>query len=210
DNGGEWEVSPMERGATGYDFTIYALREAASYYVTAGRLKSAEHRIDVVDLPGIESFKVTYDYPGWTGLANREEEGGGDVRAVAGTQVNLEVTTTAPLEGPLLVVDGDNAELKQSGATSRGGFAIKQDGHYRIATRFLGEIVPLTPDFAIEVVEDLKPEIRIVRPGRDYRATAIEEVPVRVEARDDFRVDSLALHYSVNGGEWREERLPAG
>src|SRR5690606_35605357 len=167
DNGGEWEVSPMQRGATGYDFTIYAVREAASYYVTAGRLKSAEHRIDVVDLPGIESFKVTYDYPGWTGLANREEEGGGDVRAVAGTQVNLEVTTTAPLEGPLRVVDGDNAQLTQSGAASRRGFAIKQDGHYRIATRFLGEIVPLTPDFAIEVVEALTPEIRIVRLGRD-------------------------------------------
>src|SRR5690606_29173686 len=48
------------------------------------------------------------------------------------------------------------------------------------------------------------------RPGRDYRATAIEEVPVRVEARDDFRLDALELHYSVNGGEWRHERLPAG
>src|SRR5690606_3152396 len=149
---------------------------------------SAEHRITVVDLPTIESFKLTYDYPGWTGLPDREEESGGDVRAVAGTRVNLEVKTSAPLEGPLLVIDGSDSQLNQSGDTTRGDFAVQQDGYYRIATRFLGEVVALTPDYLIEVVEDQKPEVRIVRPGRDYRATAIEEVPVRVEARDDFRL----------------------
>lgn len=211
DNGGEWESTPMQRNPDGgFGFTIYAVRDAASYYVTAGRLKSAEHRINVVDLPGIERFKITYDYPTWTGLEDREEEGGGDVRAVAGTRVKLEVTTTQPLESPLLVIDGNGEELKQSGATTSGSFQVKQEGHYRIATRFLGEVVPLTPDYLIEVVEDQKPEIRIVRPGRDYRATALEEVPVRIEARDDFRLDALELHYSVNGGEWRKERLPAG
>ncbi len=208
---GDWESAPMQRNPDGsYSFTIYAVRDAAAYYVTAGRLKSAEHHINVVDLPAIERFKVRYDYPTWTGLEGREEEGGGDLRAVAGTRVTLELTTSQPLESPLLVIDGNGKELRQSGATSSGTFAIEKEGHYRIATRFLGEVVPLTPDYAIEVVEDQKPEIRIVRPGRDYRATAIEEVPVRVEARDDFRLDAIELHYSVNGGEWRREKLPAG
>jgi hypothetical protein len=208
---GDWESAPMQRNADGsYSFTIYAVRDAASYYVTAGRLKSVEYRINVVDLPSIERFKVRYDYPTWTGLDDHEEEGGGDLRAVAGTRVTLELTTSAPLEAPLLVIDGNGQELKQRGAVSSGSFAIEKEGHYRIATRFLGEIVPLTPDYAIELVEDQKPEIRIVRPGRDYRATAIEEVPVRVQARDDFRLDALELHYSVNGGEWKREKLPAG
>ena len=81
DGGGEWETVPMDAGKDGgYEFTLFAVRDAARYYVTAGRLKSAEHRIEVVDLPTIEKLRLTYDYPGWTGLPKRLEEEGGDIR----------------------------------------------------------------------------------------------------------------------------------
>ena len=39
-----------------------------------------------------------------------------------------------------------------------------------------------------------------MRPGRDYRASPIEEVTVAVKANDEFGVSGLDLHYSVNGG----------
>lgn len=211
DGGGEWETVPMEAGKNGgYEFTLFAVRDAARYYVTAGRMKSAEHRIEVVDLPTIEKLRLTYEYPGWTGLPKRLEEDGGDIRAVAGTRVNVEVVTSAPLDTPLLVVNGSDAKLASAGTTSKGNLSVREAGHYRIATRFGDEIVPLSPDYVIELVVDEKPTIEIMKPGKDYRATAIEEVPVRVNARDDFRLESLELHYSVNGGEWRQEKLPAG
>ena len=68
----------------------------------------------------------------------------------------------------------------------------------------------LTEDFAIDVVPDEKPTVQILRPGRDYQATNIEEVPVSLKAQDDFRLEALELHYSVNGGDWRVEKLDAG
>ncbi|MET0282712.1 MAG: hypothetical protein ABW278_16515 [Steroidobacteraceae bacterium] len=211
DGGGEWETVPMEAGANGgYAFTLFAVRDGARYYVTAGRMKSAEHRIQVVDLPTIEKLRLTYEYPGWTGLPQRLEEDGGDIRAVTGTRVAVEVVTSAPLDTPLLVINGSDAKLAVTGNSSRGSLAVREAGHYRIATRFGDEIVPLSPDYVIELVTDEKPNVEIVRPGKDYRATAIEEVPVRVQATDDFRLESLELHYSVNGGEWRAEKLPAG
>ncbi len=43
--------------------------------------------------------------------------------------------------------------------------------------------------------------MQILRPGRDYQATNIEEVPVSLKAQDDFRLESLTLRYSVNGGD---------
>ena len=208
---GEWETAPMaadDKG--GHVFTLFAVREAARYYVTAGRLKSSEYQISVVDLPQIESLRLTYHYPGWTGLARRTEESGGDISAVAGTRVALEVVTNAPMESPLLVVNGEPGSLAQQGVTTTGSLTVKEPGHYRIATRFGDEIVALTEDFVIDVVPDEKPEVQILRPGRDYQATAIEEVPVSVQAQDDFRLESLALHYSVNGGEFRAEPLDAG
>ncbi len=42
--------------------------------------------------------------------------------------------------------------------------------------------------------------VHLVRPGRDARVLPIEEVPVTVEAGDDFGLRELSLHYSVNGG----------
>src|SRR5690606_8070702 len=45
--------------------------------------------------------------------------------------------------------------------------------------------------------------------GRDWRASNIEEVTVRVEASDDFGLDRVELRYSVNGGEWQTARIDA-
>ncbi len=165
---GAWEVAPMEPdGKGGHGYTLYAVREAARYYVTAGRLRSKEFGIRVVDLPQIESLHLTYNYPGWTGLPKHVEESGGDIRAVAGTRVNLEVVTNAPLEGPLLVINGTQSGLEPGGAgakanTVRGDLVVKEPGHYRIATKFGNEIVALTQDLAIDVVPDEKPTVQIL------------------------------------------------
>jgi len=42
-----------------------------------------------------------------------------------------------------------------------------------------------------DVVTDEKPTVQILKPGRDYRATNIEEVPVGVKAQDDFKLRAL-------------------
>ena len=59
-------------------------------------------------------------------------------------------------------------------------------------------------------MKDNPPEVKITRPGRDFRATPIEEVTVAVEAKDDFGLKDVELHYSVNGGaEKTVSMLPA-
>jgi hypothetical protein len=58
---GDWETAPMVAGNDGgHSFTLFAVRDGARYYVSAGSLKSREHKIDVVDLPRIESLRLTY------------------------------------------------------------------------------------------------------------------------------------------------------
>jgi len=60
------------------------------------------------------------------------------------------------------------------------------------------------------VIPDEKPTIEVRKPGRDWRATSIEEVPVRIHAEDDFRLRDVSLHYSVNGGEWQSRPVGGG
>src|SRR5690606_26173379 len=97
-----------------------------------------------------------------------------------------------------------------AGAASAGELAVTEPGKYSITARVANERVPLTDDYRIEILEDEAPSIEILRPGRDWRATSIEEVPVRVRAKDDFRVQRVELRYSVNGGEWQSLPLRSG
>ena len=62
------------------------------------------------------------------------------------------------------------------------------------------EAVRISDDYFIEAKKDEPPSVKIARPGRDPHVSPIEEVPVTVEAADDFGVQGLDLHYSVNGG----------
>src|SRR5947208_10521073 len=77
---------------------------------------------------------------------------------------------------------------------------IQKDGVYHIAAIEGGEDVRLSEDYFIEAQKDRPPEIKLTRPGRDYKASPIEEVAIQVEAKDDFGLKSVDLHYSVNGG----------
>jgi hypothetical protein len=205
----QWEAAPMRSAEQGqFDFKLYAVRGPLTYYVEADGVRSAEHNIGVVDLPKIERVRLTYQYPEWTGLNAMTDEESRDIRAVAGTDVKVEVFADAPLDAPALIVDGLSQELQQEGQANVGSIAVKEPGKYQIGARVADEFVALSDEYTIEIVADEKPTIEIRKPGRDWRATSIEEVPVHIQAEDDFKLRDVSLLYSVNGGEWK--KMPVG
>ncbi len=210
----QWERAAMRAIAAErdprFEFRLYAVRGPLQYYVMAQGVRSAQHQVAVVDLPRIERVRLTYDYPSWTGLEQATDDTSRHIRAVAGTQVKVEVFADAPLEAPALIVDGAASDLSQEGQVSRGSIEVGTPGRYQIGAHVAGELVALSEEYAIEVVNDEKPVIEIRKPGRDWRASSIEEVPVRINAEDDFLLRDVTLHYSINGGEWRGERLAQG
>ncbi|MEP7246422.1 MAG: hypothetical protein ABI885_22460, partial [Gammaproteobacteria bacterium] len=203
-DGKTWERAPMRVSQDGsFEFTVYALREPLSYYVTSRGTKSAEHRIAVAEVPRVERIRLTYSYPSWTGLREEVDESNPDITAVAGTRISVEVQTSAPLDSPTLSVDNTSSDLTKDGLWSRGVIDLTKAGHYRISARVGDDVVPLTDEHDIALIEDQRPTIEFARPGRDWQASSIEEVPLQVHARADFRVENVELHYSVNGGEWK-------
>jgi hypothetical protein len=214
----QWQRAPMQlvqdSERARWEFKLYALRGPLHYYVQADNSrsseKSVEHSIAVVDLPHIERVRLTYDYPEWTDLPPRTEDTVRDIQAVAGTGVKLEVFANAPLNSPVVVVDGKQVAMDSEGGAATGSIKVEKAGTYRISARVADELVPLTDEYTIQLLNDEKPTVAIEKPGRDWRATSIEEVPVRIDARDDFRLQDVELRYAVNGGDWKKMDVARG
>ena len=200
----KWDQVPMrpQAGAAGFQFVFAGLPESVEYYVEAGPLRSRHFNIRVLDLPGVKNVRVTYRYPEWTRMQNVVEERGGDLRAVEGTDADLEIETDRPMRDGVLVLD-DEQQIRLSGGQGnvyKGTIRIAKDGVYHVAALDQGQPVRLSNDFFIEARKADPPNVIIARPGHDYRSSPIEEVSVAVKADDEFGIYDMTLHYSVNGG----------
>src|ERR1700693_6254762 len=113
----KWEEIAMQSRAAGsfaggYEFLFAGLPENVEYYVTAGAMTSKHFNIRVSDLPAVKQIRVTYRYPAWTGMPSEVEERGGDLRAVIGTEAELQVSTDRPLQsGQIQLDNGQQIQL---------------------------------------------------------------------------------------------------
>ena len=211
---GRWEpvamqAQPNTGGAATYQFVFAGLPENVEYYVAAGPLASPHYTVRVLDLPSVKAIRVTYHYPKWTGMKSVVEEHAGDLRAIEGSDAALDIEMDHPLrEGQLALDDGQAIHLT-GGAGNRyqGTVHMVKDGAYHVAAVDQGQPVRLSEDYFIATDKAQPPEISIDRPRGDYRANPIEEVTVGVKADDQFALNDVHLHYSVNGGPEREVSL---
>jgi hypothetical protein len=205
---GDWQQVEMSDLNDTFEFTFFSVREPVEYFVSAANVRSRNFQINVVDLPVIENLAVTYRFPEWTGREDETRDPGGDVRAIADTEIVIQVSADRPMTPGDLVVDDQTIALDVDGETATATFSVKQDGQYFVAAMVGGEQIRLTDDYFVTLLDDELPSIEFARPGRDWSASSVEEVTARVVANDDFRLESLELRYSVNGGDWATVELP--
>ena len=102
---------PMTRSEDGYRYRFrcrlpleeLGLQQDVSYRLTAGDCTTPRFSVDVQTAPTILVERVRYDYPDYTGFANRSVERRGpdfspNVRAIAGTEVTIRATANRKIE----------------------------------------------------------------------------------------------------------------
>jgi len=206
-NSSSWEPVRMqeepnsESGAT-YRFVLAGVPNDVEYYVSAGPLVSPHYKVRVVDLPSVKAIRVTYRYPKWTGMKSETIEHTGDLRAIEGTDAEIELQMDHPLKNGQLDLDGGKAIhlSPDEGNKYHATIHMDKDGTYHVVTTDEGQAIRLSEDYFIATDKATPPEVAISRPGGDYRASPIEEVTVGVKASDSFGLNSVRLHYTVNGG----------
>jgi hypothetical protein len=200
----EWKRWPMtaDEGARGFRFVLFGLDAASDYFVEAGGVRSGVYRLDVADVPYVKRIDLEYRFPAYTGLGPETHEETGDVVALKGTEVRVRVTPTMRVAAGRLLVDGTQpaAMTVASDGTLSAAFQVAKDGFYRIELAgHDGTLKTGSPDYTIDVLADQPPSVTLVKPGRDAKVTAIEEVFTEFKAQDDYGVARAELVYSVNG-----------
>ena len=190
-----------------FGYELFNINENIEYYVAANETESERYTVEVFDMPKLTAVEVAYTYPEYTQLKPIIQQGDGNIRAVAGSQAEVRITTNKAIESATLAVDtGDLTPMAIfDGRTLTTTLNVLNDGKYTVKLLCVDGFNNQTPiEYTIMAIPDEPPEIVIKEPGRDIKATKLEEVKILAEAVDDYGVENMTLMYSIGSGEPQE------
>jgi hypothetical protein len=113
---------------------LFDLKQSVTYYVEADGVKSPVFSMKVVELPAVTALEMEYVYPAYTGLAPQKVEVGGDVAAIAGTEVRVKITSSMPTQVRVAPA-GAVGNRRPDGAARRHAHRQLQDSEGRLLPR---------------------------------------------------------------------------
>jgi hypothetical protein len=208
-HGGQERQEKMVTGGQGhFHHTFNNLREPLKFQAIAGSATSEVGEVKVVEAPAVGNFRVRYQYPEYTRLPPKTEEGTGHLETLAGSEVRIEMAANKPIARGQLVFD-DNTQLpliiRQDGLLHATAI-ITRPGGYRIEVQDdLGFANQDQLSYRIDVIPDAVPQIDLLEPEPELEIDEGRVITLEYETRDDFGLKELALVYRV--GSLGEKRL---
>ncbi len=203
----EIDMVQIEGEKRRFGYEIFNINEDMEYYATVNEAESERYTVKVFDMPKLTAIEIAYTYPEYTQLKPIIQQGEGDIRAVAGSQAEVRITTNKAIQSATLTVDAQDSTsmLISDGRTLTTTLDVLNDGKYTVKLLCVDGFNNQTPiEYTITAVPDEPPEIAIREPGRDIKATKLEEVKILAEATDDYGVENMTLMYSIGSGEAQE------
>lgn len=184
--------------------TLHSVQHPFSYSVHAGGYHSPIYRVSVLKRPVVRRLQVHLQPPGYSGqTAHTLETNTGDIHALKGTSVHLDITASHNLKQASIVFE--NRPIKNMSLIppnrARTSFSIHHRDKYHIEItdmQALKNISPIT--YTIRLRNDLAPVARITYPAKDVDLDEQMTLPLTLEAEDDFGFSNIRLAYSVIRG----------
>ena len=163
---------------------------------------------------GIQSLKVTYHFPKYTGLGDAVQQDNGNLVALAGTKAEIDVSPTVELNSVVLKSGGGVFEFVHfADGHWRSDLEMREDSNYQISLKPISGESPLPSIFTIQVQKDRPPEVHITDPKQDLLFTEKDRpktVDVRYAMTDDYGVAQAELKYIKSTGEGDSAKFESG
>jgi len=204
------EALPARDGAFTRTFT--AVRRDFDYRFRCGDFASPIYSVRVREPPRPARFRTTIHFPDYTWRSPESlESPSGDIAALAGSRVDLEVTASEPLAGARLVpLDGGAAQAARvSGASARfDGIAVAKPGGYRLQLETVDRVTNGDgAQYSIRPIADRAPAVEVIEPrAAEVTVEETSSIELLLDARDDIGIASLEL--GLRRGEQAAEWTP--
>ncbi len=212
----------------GFAYEIFNIETDFEYYVAANETTSERYTVEVFEMPRVEEISVSYTYPEYTNLKPVVQQGSGDIQAVVGTSAEIRITTNKVIQKATFTQKSDEAtKTKEDEADDTAPMKsidmnivdgnilfttleVRENGKYTVELLCIDQFNNEIPiEYNIKTIPDNAPKVVIKEPGRDVKATKLEEVKIVAEATDDYGVEKLNLMYRIGIGELNEIVLEA-
>jgi hypothetical protein len=193
-----------------YSYRLANVQSNAVYSVVSGGQQSDLYRMTVFDYPELKSSQARLDYPEFTGREDKIINNTRRLTTVEGTGLTFDFQFNKPLKSAVLKVrdgDGDDILLKQLADGSRQFQHLRnfsEPGEFRYELHLEdadGRVNRFPSRYVFNVLENAAPVLKFEAPAGDTEVSAIEEMRLQGEARDDFGLADAGFGYQLAGEE---------
>ncbi len=189
-----------------FHYEIPAVRNSFKYYAVSGNISSSIYKIKVIDRPIVKTLDVKIISPAYSKIAEVEQKDNGNVTALLGSRINLQISSTKELRKAILqFADSAKKNLNVNNTNAGGSFIVRKDNNYKIILTDLNDNQNLSPiNYSIKVLYDAYPSIEVTAPAKDVNLSADNRVPLAAKISDDYGFTKLLLCYRLSSSKYKE------
>ncbi|MHC4067672.1 MAG: hypothetical protein ACYSUI_24655, partial [Planctomycetota bacterium] len=187
-------------GRRGYRYTLARVMENFEFYLEGGDERTDVYRAELSDRPQVEQARITVTPPVYTGLdAYALADGQRSLEVLPGSEVSLAVVTNKPVQSATLMSGADRvgeAALDELAWRVTFDPTETQTLHFALIDE-LGLENKRPARFALRMLKDESPRVRLKLPGVGDMATEAAVLPVELSITDDYGLAEAELVYQI-------------
>ena len=191
-----------------YSYRLTNIQSNALYNVVYDGIESDLYRMMVFEYPNLKNSEAKLDYPDFTGKEDKTIKNTRRLTAVEGTGLTFDFEFNKPLKSAVLKArdeESDDILLKAlEGNDQQYQFlwGFNEPGEFRYELYLEdqdGRVNQFPSQYVFNVMENLPPALKFKAPAGDTEVTAIEEMRIQGEARDDYGLEAFGVGYQLAG-----------
>ncbi|NOZ24254.1 MAG: hypothetical protein GXP25_24525 [Planctomycetes bacterium] len=204
----KWVSEGMQKdNPKSYSFTFARMLDSIKFRVSAGDYTTEDYLLSIYEVPKITQLKMKLTYPLYTKLKSRQiDDAIGPVTALKGTEVDITGLVNKKIAEAQVEFQNPKRPMepayKVDGKELHVMFTVNENDKYRLTViDDRGRTNEESIFYTIKAIEDKFPTVKVVKPGKNITAVKTTEVPMVIQASDDFGVREVGIAYKIKTDE---------
>jgi len=189
------ESLPMSEKGGRFFYTFKNVTEPVTFRLSAAGYSSGEYTLRVAQKPVLKAFRVSIDYPDYTGRKDEVRSSLGDMTVPVGTRIGWVFTADHADAAYFRMGTGPVQRLTKAGPAFGGGLQALRDTFYSITLVNADSRAQEAMQYRVAVTPDAYPSLQV----QEYKDTINgTQIVLTGTAGDDYGLSRLVFHYSIS------------